>query len=235
MTGCEHSVSTASTVDCSACGDCCRKGGPVLHSEDLPLLPNLLPLNALLTLRAGELAFDPVTNELSPLTTEVIKVKGSKDAAAPWQCVFLEGAAHCRIYDSRPSQCRALFCRDTAALETLYQEGRLTRADILATAPQGWLALAQGHEDACDLMTLAPLAHSALEDSDAQARLLEALRFDAAYRDLCVSKAQVPPDHLDCLLGRPLSVFLESFGLGLVSPAHGEKVRLERVSVRVYP
>lgn len=219
-------------TDCTACGTCCRKGGPVLHRQDLTLVEGqILPLAALVTLRVGELTLDPVTGQLLPLEEEVVKVAGTGAELLPWQCTFLEGESHCRIYAERPAQCRSLLCKDTAALEELYKQGRLTRADILGLphVPAGWLDLARAHEEDCNLLNLVPLAQQALTDNAAADQLLEALRFDTAFRELCMSKAQVPAEALSCLLGRPLTNFLSSFGLGLVG---GE--RLERVGVRVY-
>lgn len=218
--------------DCTACGTCCRKGGPVLHSEDAALVERqVLPLATLVTLRAGELTFDPVTSRLLPLDAEVIKVAGSGTERAPWQCVFLEGESHCRIYADRPAQCRSLFCKDTAALEELYKQGRLSRADILGLphVPTGWLDLARAHEEDCNLIALVPVVHQALTDSAAAEHLLEALRFDTAFRELCLEKAQVPAEVLPCLLGRPLADFLSSFGLGMTGGT------LARTGVRVYP
>lgn len=237
-------------ADCSSCGTCCRKGGPVLHLQDSALVGQHVPYTMLITLRAGELTYDPVTSHLVPLETEVIKVAGighclvesanhgasqasPLGGSSPWTCAFLEGEAHCRIYAHRPAQCRALFCKDTKALEALYAEGRLTRKDILATAPAGWLDLAMAHEQDCSLAALIPLARQALTDPQADASLLEALRFDAAFRELCVEKAAMPAAVLNCVLGRPLADFLASFGLGVVGSGEGQ--RLERMGLRVYP
>lgn len=223
---------SAAQPDCTACGTCCRKGGPVLHHEDAGLVEKqILPLAALVTLRIGELTFDPVTNRLLPLDSEVLKLAGSGAELSPWQCVFLEDESHCRIYADRPAQCRSLFCKDTAALEELYRQGRLTRADILNLphVPAGWLDLARAHEEECGLTALIPLASQALTDSAAAELLLETLRFDAAFRELCMEKAQVPAEMLPCLLGRPLTHFLASFGLGTVGGT------LKRTGVRVYP
>lgn len=219
-------------LGCTACGTCCRKGGPVLHRTDAALVERqILPFAALVTLRAGELTFDPVTSRLLPLEEEVLKLAGSGAEQAPWQCVFLEGESLCRIYADRPAQCRSLFCQDTSALEELYKQGRLTRADILGLphVPAGWRELALAHEEDCNLRMLVPFARQALTDSDAAEHLLEALRFDTAFRELCLEKAHVPAEVLPCLLGRPLTEFLSSFGLGVTGGT------LERIGVRVYP
>lgn len=223
------------TPDCTACGTCCRKGGPVLHGEDARLVEQqILPLAVLVTLRVGELTFDPVTSQLLPLEEEVIKVAGSGAELAPWHCVLLEGESHCRIYADRPAQCRSLFCKDTSALEKLYTQRRLTRADILGLphVPAGWLDLALAHEEDCNLLNLVPLARQVQQQvtgSAAAEQLLEALRFDTAFRELCIEKAHVPAEALPCLLGRPLADFLSSFGLGVVSG------KVARTGVRVYP
>ncbi|MEG2173748.1 MAG: YkgJ family cysteine cluster protein [Desulfovibrionaceae bacterium] len=226
-------MSDTLSPDCPSCGACCRQGGPVLHREDAPLVGRVLPLSSLVTLRAGELTYDPVTAQLLPLESEVIKIQGTGAELNPWQCVFLEGEAHCRIYADRPAQCSSLLCQNTAALEELYKHGRLTREDILADAPEGWLGLARTHEEECSLPLLVPLARQAITDSTASHLLLEAQRFDTAFRELCIEKAQVPFEVLPCLLGRPLEHFLASFGLAFVH--HGHDIELEKVGVRVYP
>ncbi len=50
---------------CIRCGTCCMKGGPVLHQQDKAiLLEGYAGHQHLITLRKGEMAYDPVTNRL---------------------------------------------------------------------------------------------------------------------------------------------------------------------------
>ncbi|MCL2123633.1 MAG: YkgJ family cysteine cluster protein, partial [Desulfovibrionaceae bacterium] len=117
----------------------------MLHREDHALVEEgVLPPTALVTLRAGELARDDVRGALVPLPGEAIKLAGSGGA---WSCLYLDAASgRCSIYAERPAQCRALCCEDPSALAAMYEQGRLTRADVLPTLHPDWPALAGAHE-----------------------------------------------------------------------------------------
>ena len=233
---------------CDGCGTCCRKGGPLLHGEDAPLVARGdIPLVRLVTLRRGELVHDPVAGRVLPLEEEAVKVQGTGEPGQPWHCVLHReaGRGGCGIYAQRPAQCRALFCKDTSALEALYAVRRLDRATLLlhvqragaplaaldggaGTAwgvasgpcggerwPEALLALAQAHEEQCALPPLAALAPSIPDDAAACAAFLEAVRLDLAFRELAVERGGIPPVLLPFVLGRPLRSFLQSLGLDI--------------------
>ncbi len=200
---------------CTQCGECCRKGGPLLHIEDMPLVyEGHICLSKLVTLRKGELAHDDVTGCLTPLTQDVIKIAGTKEQDYAWHCV-LHGANGCTLHPLRPAQCAALYCGDTSALEGMYKHDLATREHIFAKAGHakvqyGWFELANAHAEECSFDVLAKLAADYKHN---QEDILQMLRYDLAFRELCVQKAHVPADVLDCLLGRNLGQFLYSFGL----------------------
>ena len=213
---------------CKACGECCRKGGPVLHRDDLALLEEgALPPAALVTLRAGELARDDVRGTLAPLPEEVIKLAGT---GALWSCLYLSASSACSIYAKRPAQCRALFCEDASALAAMYGQGRLTRADVLPLLHPGWLPLAEAHEAECAWARLAPPALRASRDAGAEQTLLEAVRFDHAFRELATERAGAPAEALPLIFGRPLHALLADFGLALA----GGGTRLVRSGLSMY-
>jgi Fe-S-cluster containining protein len=219
---------TRRNFPCKACGECCRKGGPVLHREDRILLgEGVLPPAALVTLRAGELARDDVRGELAPLPQEAIKLAGS---GGSWSCLYLD-AGSCSIYARRPAQCRALFCEDASALAAMYEQERLTRADVLPLLHPDWLPLAGAHEAECAWTRLAPLALRAPHDAGAERAVLEALRFDRAFRELAVERAKLPADALPLIFGRPLCALLADFGLALEAGG----ARLVRSGLSMYP
>lgn len=186
---------------CSRCGECCRKGGPALHREDLPLLrtPGGPDLADLVTLRAGEPALDQVRGRLEPLETEIVKLRG-RDGT--WTCLFFrDGDAACAIYAARPLECRVLSCRDTRELARVYAQDRLTRADIL---PPGHplLELVAEHERRCPVSGFARLLESgAPEDRRSRAAMLA---WDREVRLLVGEKSGMDPAILDFLFGRPL-------------------------------
>ncbi len=227
---------------CKRCGQCCRLGGPVLHRDDLPLLDSLdspatertpFGLADLVTLRVGELVRDDVLGTLTPLEAECVKMAPPADRT-DWQCRFLvqmPGAvpgrdAGCAIYDRRPSQCRALNCSDTRDIAALYATNRATRADIMQAvgAPEEWLGLFPAYEETCSYARIAPLAKLVMPpinpgtpaEREATETLLETVRFDIAFRRLCVERGGIGENLLPFLLGRPLSETIMMFGLSLV-------------------
>jgi len=223
-------------TSCSRCGICCVKGGAVLHKQDLELVKNnFLPLSALITLRQGELAYDAVNMDgggLSSLEAEVIKIVGSNIDEGKWSCMFLQGENTCAIYENRPLQCKSFFCEDTSELEKIYKQGHLTREDVLADAPDGWLELAKIHEEKCSLNTLRSLIENSLNDPKLAKKILEIVNYDISFRELCCEKASVPKEMLNCLLGRPVTVFLASFGLGFVNKNEGSV--LEKIGINMH-
>ena len=201
-----------------------------------------VPFTALVTLRAGELARDDVRGQLKPLRPleeEGIKVAGTGEAGAPWHCVFHKGDQTCAVYEHRPAQCRALFCQDTDALAAMYDTERARRSDVLRHAPAGWLDLAEAHEEQCPLRPLVPLAARIEhgmglcgEENEAARSLLEAVRYDLAFRELSVERAAVPVAALPCVLGRPITVFLRALGLEVAGQG---VLQLRRVGESHYP
>jgi hypothetical protein len=202
----------------------------VLHREDRILLEEgVLPPAALVTLRAGELARDDVRGDLSPLPEEAIKLACS---GGLWSCLYLDAASNaCSIYAKRPAQCRALHCEDISGLAAMYEQGRLARADVLPLLHPDWLPLAGAHEAECAWARLAPLALRAHHDAGAGLALLEAVRFDHAFRELAMERAAVPAGALPLLFGRPLRALLADFGLAL----EAGNARLVRSGLSMYP
>ena len=52
-------------------------------------------------------------------------------------------------------------------------------------------------------------------EKEATEALLETVRYDISFRNLCVERGNIPEDYLLFLLGRPLSETLVMFGLAL--------------------
>lgn len=203
---------------CRRCGTCCLKGGPALHRADRGLVQRgTIPAAALVTIRKGELAWDPIRHALLPLEDEIIKIKGRKAAAA---CRFLAPQdRRCEIYADRPVECRALTCWDTHDIEALYRRDRLTRRDLLGDV-QNWWELIRIHEDRCAFARLAKWvrARYAGERHESAGRLSEIIQFDLRMRNTAL-EAGVDPELLDFLFGRPLAeVFESQFGIRIHGP-----------------
>jgi len=202
-----------SDIECQRCGTCCESGGPALHQEDLELVQSgKLPLKDLYTIRKGEMARDNVKGTLAPVAAELIKIKGAGQA---WTCCYYDAESKgCSIYANRPLECRVLNCRDTAAIEALYDQGRLTRKDLLDSVPELW-DLVEVHEQKCNYHDLANLAAHLQEEHDKSAAdsLVKMVSYDAHLRALIIEKGRPEPALLDFLFGRPVSDTLPGFGL----------------------
>ena len=200
---------------CQRCGICCQKGGPALHKQDVLLIEKgCIPAKNLFTLRKGEMAFDNVHGHAAPLEDEIIKIKGQDGS---WACCYYDPTAHaCRIYDSRPVECRVLACWNTTEIEQIYAHDRLTRRDLLASVGGLW-EIVQTHERRCAYRKIEkwmPQIKSGNET--ARAALGEIVAYDRHLRSLAVAKSGITPALLDFLFGRPLSeTLLKMYNLNL--------------------
>ncbi len=202
-----------SDTECQRCGTCCKAGGPALHHEDIELVQSgKIPLKDLYTIRKGELARDNVKGTLQPVASELIKIKG---VGRTWTCCYYdEDSKGCTVYENRPLECRVLNCRDTTAIEAIYDQQRLTRKDLLDAVPHLW-NLVEEHEKKCSYPVLAELAARLKAGSDQVAadNLVERVGYDLHLRELVTEKGKPDPALLDFLFGRPLTDTLPGFGL----------------------
>ena len=210
--------------ECIRCGTCCEKGGPCFHIEDRVLIEKgKISSKYLYTIRKGELAHDNVKGCLTPVDSDIIKIKGKKDS---WMCAFFDEIKKgCTIYDERPLECRVLKCWDTRELEEIYANTRLTRTDLVSVIKGLW-DLIQDHQARCDYKKIQPLIKDLAGSNRNQARqkLLEIIRYDAEIRKLVVSRGGLDPELLDFLFGRPLTKTLRNYGIRIHQ--EGKKIRL---------
>ena len=214
---------------CRRCGTCCRKGGPALHHADLPLLRDTIILReALYTLRVGEPVHDQVKGQVVLLDAECVKVRSKEsavdssaksepgcrfylpDPSSVPQTAPAKASEHpserptgrCAIHETKPLECAALKCWNTAELARAAATPRLSRLDILGS-DNALAELIRDHETHCSVANL--LSHLQAPTPKSADLLRQATAYDAALRDLLQEKAGTPPDHLPFLLGRPLA------------------------------
>lgn len=216
--------------ECKQCGTCCRKGGPALHTQDLPLLKEAdgIDLTDIVTLRKGELAYDQPQGAVLPLAEEILKIKGT---GGEWVCKFLAQSSNvCRIYKNRPLECQKLFCGDPEPLMEIYNKDRISRKDILP-AGHPVLELIEEHDRKCDPAKMAEIAATAIEkweeSEEIQADLREMLIFDASIRELVTEKAGLPEDSMDFFFGRPAHSLLK--GYGIIATPNGKSFSLRKL------
>jgi Fe-S-cluster containining protein len=209
--------------ECKRCSDCCRKGGPTLHLEDLKLFEEgVLDHSHVLTIRRGEIVMDVVETRPVPLKEEIIKLRGDGQG---WSCLFLDAKdQHCSIYEKRPAECRALFCEDTSDLEELSPKDRASRFDMVN--PEGPLGeILREHENKASAAALLEIAGNeepgTLSESAAKA-VADILSWDHALRTTFAEKTGVDEHTLEFFFGRPLIKHLSQFGLSAEKTAEGE-------------
>ena len=196
---------------CERGGACCRAGGPGLHGEDLDLVARgVLLFRHLVTLRKGERVADQVAGRVIVLEEEMVKIRGRAGGDA---CILYdEWGRACRLHPDRPAECRALFCRDDRAITAMYQEGRVTRRDLLGGLPE-LLRLAREHEARCSWEKIGLLVAEWERDSRVEGAVRDLVILDEAFRDRLSRDFGADPRETWFLLGRPLADGLPGLGI----------------------
>lgn len=210
-------------TSCIRCGTCCRKGSPTLHHEDIPiLLGGHIKHNQLVTIRKGELAFDPATQSLRPTDKELIKINGR---GGSWACRFLdEATSECTVYEHRPLECRLLKCWDTSDLEAAMGRSTLARTDII-NRNDPVAEVIQYHDRKVSLEDLQDLttrfAERRVLEEVAVRKLDEMIRLDLAIRANAFEKLGIDQQYELFIFGRPLTTLIKSYGIqvGASAPA----------------
>lgn len=202
------------TTECIRCGTCCRKGGPVLHYEDKKILATHHEIYPhLVTIRRGELTYNPVREVVEQAHHEMIKISGRDDS---WTCFFYrQDDASCMIYDHRFLECRLLKCWQPEDVMGIVGRNLLCRSDII-NHHDPVLEVIQMHEKECSLPELKRLADevsTGTENADALKRVSERLQQDFAIRSYAFSNLGLNRDFEFFIFGRPLRDILRDFGL----------------------
>jgi Fe-S-cluster containining protein len=195
---------------CVRCGECCTIGSPTLLGDDLGLFSReILTWNDVYTLRAGEKATNR-EGEVVPLAEERLKIREVPGSRQCW--FYLAPTQTCRIYENRPEQCRRQNCWGQAP-EPPAPEELLQRRHLFTGVPEIW-KLIQEHQSRCDCAAVARvLAEVGSGREQAGEALFEALHFDHYLRQMLIDDWELTPAATKLLLGRPLSDFLETYGI----------------------
>jgi len=211
------------TKHCKQCGACCRKGGPALSREDLDLLrQGYIHHDQLVTIRQGEMGYNPATARLEPVPVELLKIRG---LGSGWTCLFFAKASNgCTIYEHRPATCRILQCwQPEPLLATIYQN-TLCRTDLI-NPNDPILAEIERHEQACPGKEFTDLL-AQVSGTKNLARLTELVRTDLAIRAEIAKKTGLSLEMEFFLFGRPL--FKQLAGSGIKCFEENGEIRLER-------
>lgn len=202
------------SVKCLRCGTCCQSGGPALHDDDLHLIENdVLSFNHLVTIRRDEPAHNPLRDKVLPSAAEFVKIGGK---GISWCCVFFEqDKMGCLIYQTRPLECRLLFCRDTSPVEEIMGHHLLDRWQLIS-GNDPVLALINRQEKEIPYRLVNQLLTGIEQDYESVRQQLTALvRRDIAIRDIFLHDFKMRQAEELFLFGRPLFLVLRPYGFRL--------------------
>jgi Fe-S-cluster containining protein len=212
---------------CRRCGTCCRQGGPALHGPDLDLIrTGRLQLDDLITVRRGELAFQPLGTCPEPVHHEFLKLAGQ---GGTWCCAFYNHKTMgCSRYDHRPMACSVLDCTDTGPLLDLAGQDLLTRFDCLSS-DDPLLPAIREHEQTCpcpDLETIRRDLDAPMITATLLADLEAAVQSDLSFRSRIAASHRLSVPRELFAFGRPLFQLLLPMGLQVQQTPTG--IRLTR-------
>ena len=206
---------------CLRCGECCRKGSPVIYDQDRPSLAGGHITRAdLVTLRPGEPAFSNREQRLVILDREQVKIKEAPDGRT---CIFLDPSGEtCLIYENRPFQCRIMECWDPSRFETLLTLPPVTRLDLLGR-DNPLSEIMVRHDERCSPRALGESLESIVPDAPETAEAaLEMILYDLHVREFVSQKFNLAQDELDFFFGRPLALLCRGFGYALEAGNDGQ-------------
>jgi len=207
---------------CDRCGSCCLRGGPALHGSDLHLVQDgHLALGDLITIRKGELAYEPMAERPTTVQAEFLKIGGRPGS---WACRFYdEPGRACTIYGHRPLACGLFDCTAPEAILQIVGKDLLTRFDCVEKdAPLA--AAARQHERDCpcpDMASVAARFQHPGQRSEVLAGLVPLVNKDIAFRGRATQQFQLSIGEELFWFGRPLFQLLQGLGIQVRETATG--------------
>jgi len=189
-----------------------------------------LPMEDLITIRRGELAYNPLSGTIEPVLSELVKIRGTSQE---WCCCYYEPASKgCSIYGNRPLACGVLKCWQPEETLALVGKDLLSRLDILDD-DDPLRPLVLEHERLCPCPDMRDVEKTLSEQADNILQSLEdKVNTDLAFRDRVVKKFN-PPLSLELFLfGRPLFQLLQAFGVAVSESPQGLKLIMRRKFIR---
>jgi Fe-S-cluster containining protein len=211
-----HTPASRKRSSCIRCGICCLKGGPVLHHEDKKILrEGHVGYQHLLTIRKGEMVYNPAKEKPEPVSEEMVKVAG-KDGS--WACVFYDEEKNaCGIYQNRFLECRILQCWDTSAIQSVIGRNTIQRSDIM-NPDDPVMDVIKSHEEECSSYEVENLLAELSAGKDRTGtlkRLSDLVRRDKSIRSFALTELELKKEFEYFIFGRPLHRILEERGISV--------------------
>lgn len=200
-------------TSCICCGQCCIKGGPTLHNEDIALIQNnILGPKTLFTIRKGEPVYHPVEGRLVAAPVELIKIKG---ITGSWACIFFDNAV-CAIYEDRPLECRIFKCWDTRDSIKLFMRDTISRKTIIQ---MGSLLdqMISTYEDSLPASIFMELLENP-SVQDGSTWINKCIEIDQSFRNRFIEHFGVEESAMDFFFGRPFKTIVAVIA-DMITPA----------------
>jgi Fe-S-cluster containining protein len=191
-----------------------------LHGPDLELIKTgKIPLSALITLRKGELAHNPVSGRLTAIKAELVKLKGT---GKEWNCCYYDSNENsCTIYDHRPQACRVLKCWEPEEILSMVEKDTLTRLDIL-DEDNAIRNLIREHDRLYPCPDMEELVSMIPDVDDTVKRKLQRLvNEDLRFRTRVVKEFELKLSEELFYFGRPVFQLLQPLGVRVTESAVG--------------
>ncbi|KAF0188513.1 MAG: putative Fe-S [Desulfobulbaceae bacterium] len=185
-----------------------------------------LPLADLITIRRGELAHNPLTDRIEPVTQELVKLRGT---GAEWCCCYYDPASRgCSIYRNRPVACGVLQCWQPELTLALVGRDLLSRLDLLAE-DEALRTLVLEYERLCPGPDMGEVERNLADQAEnVLSTLEEQVNRDLAFRDRVVRELHLPLALEMFLFGRPLFQLLQALGVKVSEAPQGLRLALPR-------
>jgi Fe-S-cluster containining protein len=206
-----NNTMTTDQVTCKKCGNCCKKGGPALHIQDLELIRSgKIPISSLITIRKGELVHNPLAGKIQPVSVELVKIVGT---GRLWDCCYYNEDSGCTVYSDRPHACRILKCWDTTEILHLVEKDTLSRMDIL-NADDPLIPVIMEHERLCPCDDLRFIQDNfGRLTTQYKNEVEKRVRSDLRFRTRVTGDFQLKVSEELFYFGRPLFQLLEPLGI----------------------
>lgn len=212
-------VMQTETTQCKQCGKCCEQGGPALHLQDLELIKSgQISIASLITLRKGELAYNPRTDKIQAISVELVKLIGT---GRQWNCLYYDSEKGCTIYEDRPHACQVLKCWNTKDILAIVEKDTLSRSLILGE-DHPMIPIIAEHERICSCEDLQNIQqnYTRLETSEKK-NIEKRVRHDLRFRTRIIKDFDLKLSEELFYFGRPLFQLLQPLGVR-VAEARGE-------------
>ncbi len=196
---------------CIRCGTCCKNNPPTLHIQDISILKdNIIMYSDLITYRKGEYIYDNINKKLINLDEEIVKIKTKGESR---ECIFYDAKdKSCKIYESRPIECRMLKCWDNTEFLKFYQKDRVTRFHIIKKdSAMGEIIHEHEKKTSMDNVLKLYYEYKNTKQDKLRKKINSIISYDNAVREFIQQRTGAKKE-LDFLFGRPVLEILKDLG-----------------------